>query len=241
MDANGDGVIEPNEINDRSRPFIQRLAQQAGLDPNAPLPVDRLVAATEQNPRDRSGPDDQARPNEATTNRNGASSSSAASTSPSKPADRLVPGFGEPSDLPAVPGFGVSVSLTKKTSSAAGSNSTNKDSRSGGNFEDDYNGPLLGSSSSTSQSSQSSTASSSRQSSSSAKPSRYLSPSERLPEGLPAWFIRADIDGDGQVTMAEFASQWTDAEAARFAKYDLNGDGIITPQECLQVEKQTKK
>ena len=37
--------------------------------------------------------------------------------------------------------------------------------------------------------------------------------------------------------MAEYAANWTDAKADEFARYDLNGDGTITPQECLVVEK----
>ncbi len=67
------------------------------------------------------------------------------------------------------------------------------------------------------------------------KPVRYRTPAERLPEGLPDWFLRLDSDGDGQIMMHEFATTWTDAKASEFSKYDLNGDGIITPEECLKV------
>ncbi len=74
-----------------------------------------------------------------------------------------------------------------------------------------------------------------------AKGKRFLTPTERLPEGLPDWFIRADADGDGQVTMAEYSPVYTDAKAAEFAKYDLNGDGVITPQEVLQIERSSEK
>jgi hypothetical protein len=69
------------------------------------------------------------------------------------------------------------------------------------------------------------------------KPYRILSPTERLPEGLPDWFARKDADADGQVSMAEYSSSWTPDKAKEFAHYDLNGDGFITPQECLQVDK----
>jgi Ca2+-binding EF-hand superfamily protein len=65
----------------------------------------------------------------------------------------------------------------------------------------------------------------------------FLSPSERLPSGLPEWFRRKDVNGDGQVTMAEFSDTWNDAVAAEFAKYDLNGDGVITAQECLEAQR----
>lgn len=62
---------------------------------------------------------------------------------------------------------------------------------------------------------------------------RFLTAAERLPQGLPEWFAGKDANGDGQVSMAEYARSWTDAVAAEFARYDLNNDGLITPQECL--------
>jgi len=67
---------------------------------------------------------------------------------------------------------------------------------------------------------------------------RALTPLERLPEGLPEWFARKDTDADGQVSMAEFATSWTQEAAAEFAKHDLNNDGMITPAECLEAMKQ---
>ncbi len=72
-------------------------------------------------------------------------------------------------------------------------------------------------------------------SSASSKPHTYLTATQRLPEGLPDWFLRLDADQDGQISMHEYATTWTDAKAAEFAKYDLNGDGIVTPDECLKV------
>jgi hypothetical protein len=60
---------------------------------------------------------------------------------------------------------------------------------------------------------------------------------DRLPDGLPDWFARKDVNGDGQVTMSEYSSEWSAEKAREFTRYDLNGDGIVTPQECLQVEK----
>jgi EF hand len=65
---------------------------------------------------------------------------------------------------------------------------------------------------------------------------RFLTPTERLPKGMGDRFLRSDTDGDGQVMMHEFSSNWTEAEAAEFAKYDLDGDGIITPAEGLKME-----
>lgn len=64
---------------------------------------------------------------------------------------------------------------------------------------------------------------------------RFLSPEERLPKGLPDWFASVDQDLDGQVLMAEFAEDWNDSVAANFEAFDINGDGLITPQECLSA------
>lgn len=67
----------------------------------------------------------------------------------------------------------------------------------------------------------------------------YVSP-KRLPAGLPAWFIARDADGDGQLTLQEFAAKPTAADLAKFAQYDLNGDGVITAEECVRATKQGK-
>ncbi|MGM0490082.1 MAG: hypothetical protein ACQESR_25420 [Planctomycetota bacterium] len=66
---------------------------------------------------------------------------------------------------------------------------------------------------------------------------RILSPSERLAEleGLPEWFARYDMDENGQVEMAEYATTWNEEVIADFSQFDLNGDGIITPTECLEA------
>jgi len=60
---------------------------------------------------------------------------------------------------------------------------------------------------------------------------RVSSPVERLPKGMPDWFLRNDLDADGQISMAEYATSWNDQIAAEFLKLDANGDGIITPSE----------
>jgi len=66
---------------------------------------------------------------------------------------------------------------------------------------------------------------------------RSKTAAERLPDGLPDWFLRNDANGDGQIAMSEFSATWSDTKAAEFAHYDQNGDGVITPKECLAAEK----
>lgn len=64
---------------------------------------------------------------------------------------------------------------------------------------------------------------------------RFLTAIERLPPGLPDWFARKDANEDGQVSMAEFSTQWTEKEVREFSQLDLNNDGLITPEECLKA------
>lgn len=59
--------------------------------------------------------------------------------------------------------------------------------------------------------------------------------SRRLPDGLPSFFGKRDANGDGQITMAEFTTVWSDEVIAIFIELDFNLDGIITPQEALQL------
>jgi hypothetical protein len=64
---------------------------------------------------------------------------------------------------------------------------------------------------------------------------RFQTASELLPEGLPDWFRKQDANGDGQISMAEYAKNWTEAKAVEYGKWDLNGDGVIAPSEALKV------
>jgi hypothetical protein len=64
--------------------------------------------------------------------------------------------------------------------------------------------------------------------------------SSRLPAGLPEWFARRDANGDGQLSLSEFAPNPTQSDQEDFARYDKNGDGIITAQECLEALRPAK-
>ena len=66
---------------------------------------------------------------------------------------------------------------------------------------------------------------------------RYHVSVKQLPEGLSQSFFGKDADGDGQIMMHEFTSNWSDSEVERFNKYDRNGDGVITPQEWSTGDK----
>lgn len=60
---------------------------------------------------------------------------------------------------------------------------------------------------------------------------RFVTPKSRL-AGLPEWFLARDTNGDGQLTVAEYAPGSEKARLAEFARYDRNKDGVLTPQEC---------
>jgi Ca2+-binding EF-hand superfamily protein len=58
---------------------------------------------------------------------------------------------------------------------------------------------------------------------------RFKSTKERL----STWkFALRDANGDGQVSMHEYASSWTDRTAAEFQRYDQDNDGMITAAEA---------
>jgi hypothetical protein len=66
--------------------------------------------------------------------------------------------------------------------------------------------------------------------------SYVLSPAQQqLPkEGLPSWFASRDANGDGQVAMSEYDSNWNEQKVAAFLRIDLNRDFIITADEALK-------
>ncbi len=83
----------------------------------------------------------------------------------------------------------------------------------------------------------SSSSSASRSQSPAPKPYRSTTTADRLAKlKLDNWFMEKDKNQDGQVAMAEFGSNWTESLVAEFRVYDLNNDGVITPDECLRAK-----
>lgn len=69
---------------------------------------------------------------------------------------------------------------------------------------------------------------------------KFYIPRSRLPAGLPPWFLERDANGDGQVSLSEFAPDASQTALQEFVRYDKNGDGFITPQECSDSQKPAK-
>ncbi len=68
---------------------------------------------------------------------------------------------------------------------------------------------------------------------------KFYVPPSRL-KGLPSWFLARDTDGDGQVTMAEYAPQATNERLQEFDRLDLNHDGVVTAKECPRAKSASK-
>lgn len=75
--------------------------------------------------------------------------------------------------------------------------------------------------------------------------SRFYTPPGRMPATLPKWFRSRDTNGDGQISLSEYAPKSTESRLKEFADLDANGDGILTPEECRpraeEEKKETKK
>ncbi len=316
LDTNRDGVIDPREIPEDRRRFFNFMAERAGIDPNRPIQVDRLLEAARarMERRDDRGPSSGSGQPSGTSSSTPQSSQSGSSqrqgeqrggdqrsSGGSPPVQSsLVPGFGVPSGAPSIPGFGdllaMNLSPTRYLTAPPGSSvSGGSGGRSGdaerdrrarefaesilrrydrnrsGRLERDEWGELRGNpaeidrnkdgvitleelqalAASFGQRSESSGSSSSGSSQgerggrqaapgeatsvSGPKFVRFRRPHERLPQGLPDWFIQKDKDEDGQISMAEFSNSWNDATVSEFLRYDLDGDGVITPKECLDA------
>ena len=63
---------------------------------------------------------------------------------------------------------------------------------------------------------------------------RFLTAHERLPTGLPDWFIEKDLNEDGQLSLREYATRLSQTQLDEFLMFDLNKDGLIVPKEYLK-------
>lgn len=70
--------------------------------------------------------------------------------------------------------------------------------------------------------------------------SGYTTNEERLPDGLPDWFAEKDKNADGQLSMAEFLTEVTTEEVAKFTSQDADNDGLLVAAE-LGVEESTSE
>jgi len=121
MDQNGNGVLEQDELSGRAAGMVRGMAERAGLNPNEPLRIDRLAAATQggfdrgrDGGRDRGrGRDDDDDDDDRRRERE-SSSGSGSSPAPYGVQGSGVQGFGVAADenAPKAPGFDVPLTAT---------------------------------------------------------------------------------------------------------------------------------
>jgi hypothetical protein len=315
MDRNENGLLEPDEVPERARMFLEPMARNAGLDPERPMAIEKLRESMQQQwggrGRRRGGRgrgDDDSReqaPSEPGADQTpggaaGDGESAGSASASSNPAPKVL-GFGVQAKAAVPVGFGVrandragggregsqgseATSRTDGSTSAPGSSRPRGSSRRLEEYADslirqndtngdgklqedewaelrnetraadtngdrvitreelierlgDFGGERRGSDEQARGRDAESAAGGRPGRGTNRKALRFRTPLERLPKGLPDWFARNDANGDGQVQMSEYASTWTDSKAAEFRRIDRDGDGIITPSECLKADK----
>ncbi len=229
LDTNGNGMIDAEEVAGDQKSLVEGMFRRAGIELKYPIPVSRILAAmTDSSRRSHSdgageaavGPGQEASPDHPTAG------ASVGGSSQPKPSQSAVPGFGSP----AVAGTksGPTASSSEPAASAPPSTSSSSSP-----------------SPSAAKAGETSTAAATKAADPAPAPprgsGRFRTARERLPDGLPDWFRQKDLNGDGQITMAEFSREWTPEIAAEFERFDLNHNGIITAAECLKVEKQRSR
>lgn len=60
---------------------------------------------------------------------------------------------------------------------------------------------------------------------------REYAASPAVLKNVPVWFLARDVNGDGQLTLREFAPTLSTPAVAYFGKLDKNGDGFVVPDE----------
>ncbi len=221
IDTNHNGMIDVTEASDpNAKGMLDRILGRIGKEPHYPMSITEITQAYEAYYRSRA---------------NGAGGPPGglqgvppgATPSPTTPQSTVL----ATASLQSPPGMGFGTAPTP----SLGSFSSNRPGMPGGygpmGQPSSFGGPPQVSTSASTSTADSKTAAK--------KPTRFLTASERLPKGLPAWFVKADVNSEGQVTMAQYATDWTPQKVQEFNRYDLNGDGIITADEVLKVTKST--
>jgi hypothetical protein len=198
LDANGNSLLESSELSDRVRPLIERAARHAGLDPSRPIPIEKLRQG-------RRGGSDRSRGD---SRRDGDERGARDHRGADGDAEPLVPGFGVPQELPAVPGFGAGEAGPdgeESRRSSDGERDRDRDRSRGRGRDDDRR--RWGRSS---------------DNSSNDNEERY----RRYAEGM---IRRYDGNRNGRLEKDEWSGMRGEPQKA-----DKNGDGVITQEEMLE-------
>lgn len=261
LDANGNGVLDPDEQQGPAQFIIQRLQQSdSSIRPGQPIPIQKITEGFQRMREGRDGGRDD-------NNRGRGSDDDALLP------ELLVPGFGVEMDPVPLMGFGaaaemLSVAVTEEDEREANEMlqrfDRNRDgvlsgdeisSRFSGNpldFDRNKDGKLTASELAVRYARRREGREEARREDDRRRDRQRDEPveipdvfngrqsyramaSRSLPEGLPGFFTDRDANGDGQVSMAEFASDWSDEVVKQFFASDLNRDGVITADEALRA------
>ncbi|TWU48129.1 EF-hand domain-containing protein [Rubripirellula reticaptiva] len=268
LDANGNGVLDPDEQQGPASFLIGRLQQSdPSIKPGSPIKISKLKEGFEKM---RGGGDSNSRGGGDTSNRNAADEALMV--------ELLVPGFGEESLAAPLLGFGpkaemLSVPVTDADRAQAAESMRRYDrngngfiekselsSRMSGNpmdFDRNRDEKLTldelavryarrreGEEEAKKNSKKDKKRSRDDDQAGevvdvfSGRNSYRPTSGRKAPEGLPGYFTDKDANGDGQISMAEFTTEWNDDAVAEFFDSDFNRDGVITTDEALRAVEQ---
>jgi hypothetical protein len=221
VDTNRNGMIDEDEISGAAKTIVEGILTRLGVEMKYPVSLSKIVVASGKRHRQSRDDDD-----------------AESSSEDESPSDNSSPtpsanGFGTPKpSLPAVQGFGQTTSERPTGGEAKSSAASTKTPMAT---------PATHSSPPKADQTHSEAAATADPPADSPKRTgpksgRFLTPFERLSKDMPEWFREKDENRDGQVEMAEYASDWTAELVEEFNRYDLDRDGVITPSECLKAE-----
>ncbi|GHT31005.1 hypothetical protein FACS1894214_1920 [Planctomycetales bacterium] len=256
MDTNGNGILDANEVPEYRKRFVDMMVSQLGGDPNKPVNLKDLAKRT-------------ASSNTSSSSSSTPRSSGSTSSSSKSKEDPLVPAFGEKevANTPVLE-FGQrepAVKTAAVSSSAAAISSSDRilrqareimnryDKNKNGTLDKDKGEwagslPFNADKSDKNRDGRVSMAElisalggqSGASTGAAAVATKSSTPYDRLPPGMPDWFIERDKNQDAQLSMMEYANgqPWSEAIAAEFGFLDKNNDGTATVSEVFETLKQ---
>ena len=214
MDANGNGILEPQEIPDSRRSYVNALVTQMGGNPDGPIDLARLERRAMSNAGNQASSSQQPQQPDPTAGRQSRQQAT-------QPVDPLIPPFGEskPVETPTL-GFGQRSAVAQQDSLSGRVSGRQRSSTVAAPTGGAYQPQAAGNTNAIKRS------------------AVYDAISDEVRNNPRfSWFFSYDTDQDGQLTMSEYVKGrggvWTGAIAEEFKWLDRNGDGFITVDEAL--------
>jgi len=214
MDANGNGILEPQEIPDSRRSYVNALVTQMGGNPDGPIDLARLERRAMSNAGNQASSSQQPQQPDPTAGRQSRQQAT-------QPVDPLIPPFGEskPVETPTL-GFGQRSAVAQQDSLSGRVSGRQRSSTVAAPTGGAYQPQAAGNTNAIKRS------------------AVYDAISDEVRNNPRfSWFFSYDTDQDGQLTMSEYikgrGGVWTKEIAEEFKWLDRNGDGFVTVDEAL--------